>query len=281
MQITLSLNYRYFNLFLKNTILNPLFLPMMEGGLAIKLVTLLVVGIFMGGLNTLAGGGSLLSLPLLIFLGLDGPTANGTNRLSIISQSFFAIQGFRSRGISTHPFNLWFGFAALAGAIPGAIIAVNIDAEMFNKVLAVIMLVLISTLVYDPFKKTEHAAELLSKGRFATSLVAVFGIGLYIGFIQAGAGIMVVLTMVLVHRFSLAKANYIKIWVTLLANGIAMAIFIFKGLIDWPFAIALSSGAAMGGWLGSRFAIDKGERFVRPILIVMTIIMALRLLDVI
>jgi len=253
----------------------------MEDALAIKLVTLLVVGIFMGGLNTLAGGGSLLSLPLLIFLGLDGPTANGTNRLSIISQSFFAVQGFRSRGISTHPYNLWLGFAALLGAIPGAIIAVNIDAEMFNKVLAVIMLLLISTLVYNPFKKAEHAAELLGKGRLATSLVAVFCIGLYIGFIQAGAGIMVVLTMVLVHRFSLAKANYIKIWVTLLANGIAMAVFIFKGLIDWPFAIALSSGAAMGGWLGSRFAIDKGERFVRPILIVMTVIMALRLLDVI
>lgn len=246
----------------------------------ISIITLTFVGVLMGGLNTLAGGGSLITLPLLIFMGLDGPTANGTNRLSIVAQSFFAIQGYRSKGVSTYPYNLWLGFAALAGAIPGAFIAVSINPDVFNKVLAIIMLVVIGTLVYNPFAKGTPAVERLGKGRLITSLVAVFCIGLYIGFIQAGAGIMVIMLMVLVHRFSLVKANHIKIWVTLLANGMAMAIFVYKGLVQWDFALALSAGSALGGWLSSRFAIDKGDRFVRPVLIVMTIIMALKLLGV-
>lgn len=250
----------------------------MDADLLIKIVILVIVGVFMGGINTLAGGGSLITLPLLIFMGLDGPTANGTNRLSIVTQSFFAIQGYRSKGVSTYPYNIWLALAALAGAIPGAIIAVKIDAEMFNRVLAVIMLVVIATLIYNPFKKNQSLIELISTKRLRLSLFIVFCIGLYIGFIQAGAGIMVIMTMVMVHRFSLVKANYIKIWVTLVANGMAMAIFIYKGMVQWEFAIALSVGSALGGWLSSRFAIEKGDKIIRPILIVMTIVMALKLL---
>lgn len=252
----------------------------MDSYLLLKIVSLTIVGIFMGGLNTLAGGGSLITLPLLIFMGLDGPTANGTNRLSIVTQSFFAIQGYRSKGVNTYPYNLWLALAALAGAIPGAILAVKIDAEIFNKVLAIIMLVVITSLVYNPFKKSLAPVELVSPQRLWLSIFIVFCIGLYIGFIQAGAGIMVIITMILVHRFSLVKANHIKIWVTLLANAMAMAIFIFKGMIHWEFAIALSAGSALGGWLSSRFAIEKGDKFIRPILIAMTLVMALKLLAV-
>ncbi len=252
----------------------------MDIELLFKITVLCIVGVFMGGINTLAGGGSLITLPLLIFMGLDGPTANGTNRLSIVTQSFFAIQGYSSRGVSTYPYNLWLALAALAGAIPGAILAVKIDAEIFNRVLAIIMLVVITTLIYNPFKKNEHLQELVSPKRLWLSLFIVFCIGLYIGFIQAGAGIMVIMVVVLVHRFSIIKANHIKIWVTLLANAMAMTIFVFKGMIHWEFALALSAGSALGGWLSSRFAIEKGDKIVRPILIIMTIIMALKLLNI-
>jgi uncharacterized membrane protein YfcA len=252
----------------------------MEIELLFQIIILGIVGVFMGGINTLAGGGSLITLPLLIFMGLDGPTANGTNRLSIVTQSFFAIQGYKSKGVNTYPYNLWLGLAALAGAIPGAILAVKIDAEIFNRVLAIIMLVVITTLIYNPFKKNEPLLELISPKRLWLSIFIVFCIGLYIGFIQAGAGIMVIMTMMFIHKFSLVKANYIKIWVTLLANAMAMAIFIFKGLIHWEFALALSVGSALGGWLSSRIAIEKGDNFIRPILIIMTIIMALKLLAV-
>ena len=97
---------------------------------------LIAVGFAVGFINTVAGGGSLLSLPVLIFLGLPPSVANGTNRVAIVIQTFIGVAGFRSKGVTTFPFNLYLGISALLGAIIGAQIAVDINGETFNKLLA-------------------------------------------------------------------------------------------------------------------------------------------------
>ena len=111
---------------------------------------LIGVGFAVGFINTVAGGGSLLSLPTLIFLGLPPAVANGTNRVAIIFQTASATAGFRSKGVSTYPFNLYLGIAALLGAIIGARIAVDVDGQTFNRVLAIIMVAVILIIIFKP-----------------------------------------------------------------------------------------------------------------------------------
>ena len=104
---------------------------------------LIIIGFIAGGINTIAGGGSLLTLPILIFLGLPPNMANGTNRIAILFQNIFTTAGFKSKGVVTFPFSIYVGISALIGSLIGAQIAVDIKGETFNKVLAIIMVVIV------------------------------------------------------------------------------------------------------------------------------------------
>ena len=106
-----------------------------------EVLILIVSGFIAGVINTLAGGGSLLTLPILIFLGLPPGVANGTNRIGILMQSISGTLGYKSKGISTYPFNLYLGISASIGAIIGAQIAIDIQGDLFNKILAIIIVV--------------------------------------------------------------------------------------------------------------------------------------------
>ena len=110
----------------------------------LELILLAFIGLVTGVINTLAGGGSLLTLPMLIFLGLPPSVANGTNRIAILIQSIVTNAGFRSKGINTYPFSIYFGISATLGAILGAQLAIEIDGALFNKILANILICLLS-----------------------------------------------------------------------------------------------------------------------------------------
>lgn len=243
-------------------------------------VILFAIGIVVGAINTVAGGGSLITLPLLIFMGLDPVTANGTNRLSILTQSIFGIAGFKSKGVSNMRYGIWLGISAMLGAIPGAIFAVEIDDGVFKTVLAIIMLVVMITLIYNPFKGKEPEPERMSRGRLIASIIIFFFIGAYVGFIQAGAGFLIIATLTVVNRFDLLRTNNIKLWVVLWCTILALSIFMFNGRIDWPYAIALAGGSALGSWVTSRFAATKGDKWIRPVLVLMILVMSLKLLGV-
>ena len=107
---------------------------------------LFLVGISTGIINTLAGGGSLLTLPVLIFMGLPSNVANGTNRIAIVLQSFVGTVGYRSKGVSTFPFNIYLGISAFFGSLIGAQIAVDIEGVTFNRILSIIMLIVVSVI---------------------------------------------------------------------------------------------------------------------------------------
>ena len=131
----------------------------------LQYLLLIVIGFVVGFINTIAGGGSLISLPFLIFMGLPPAVANGTNRVAIVIQTFMATMGFRSKGISTFPFNTYIGLSALLGAIIGAKIAVDIDEGIFNKVLAIIMLVVMLIIIFKPDLNLAERTEKLT-GRY-------------------------------------------------------------------------------------------------------------------
>ena len=123
---------------------------------------LILAGFTVGFINTIAGGASLISLPILIFLGLPPAVANGTNRVAITIQTAMGVAGFKSKGISTFPFNVYLGIAAFFGAIIGAQIAVDIKGETFNRILAGIMIAVVILILFKPKVKIDDVKERLT-----------------------------------------------------------------------------------------------------------------------
>ena len=158
-------------------------------------ILLIVVGFAVGFINTIAGGGTLLSLPVLIFLGLPPNVANGTNRVAIIIQTAFATAGFKSKGVTTFPFNAYLGASALLGAIIGARIAVDIDGAVFNKILAVIMIAVVLIVFFKPEINLKDVNERLTGKYLWLGMLAFFIFGIYGGFINAGIGFIIILAL--------------------------------------------------------------------------------------
>jgi len=243
----------------------------------VEIVILIVVGFIAGAINTIAGGGSLLALPILIFLGLPPNIANGTNRIAIIFQNIFTTAGFKSKGVKTFPFSIYVGISALIGAIIGAQIAVDIKGETFNKILAVIMVVVVLYMVFKSKFKHINDVEKTTGKHLWLSIVLFFFVGIYGGFIQAGVGFIMLLILSSVNNISLVKSNAIKVMVALIYTFSAIAVFIYNDAINWRMGLTLAIGNSLGGWFASRWSVKKGDGMIRNFLIVMVIIMAIKL----
>ena len=159
------------------------------------LVLLVIIGFIAGGINIVAGGGSLLTLPMLIFLGLPPNVANGTNRIAIIIQNIFAVSGFKSKGVSAFPYSIYLAISASIGAIIGALIAVDIKGDLFNKILAVIMVIIVIYMVFKRKTSIEELLERITGKYFWLGILAFFFVGIYGGFIQAGVGFIMLLAL--------------------------------------------------------------------------------------
>ena len=243
----------------------------------LELVLLVFIGLITGVINTLAGGGSLLTLPMLIFLGLPPSVANGTNRIAILIQSIVTNAGFRSKGVNTYPFSIYFGISATIGAIIGAQMAVEIDGDLFNKILAIIMVVVVAYLVFNRKAKLEDLVERVSGKHLWTSIILFFFVGIYGGFIQAGVGFLMLLVLSGINRFSLVKSNALKIVITGIYTVFAVIIFVMNDKINWEYGLILAFGNAVGGWFASRWSVSKGDGLVKIFLVIMVIIMAIKL----
>lgn len=240
-------------------------------------VLLVVVGFAVGFINTIAGGGSLLSLPTLIFLGLPPAVANGTNRVAIVIQTAMATAGFKSKGISTYPFNLYLGISAFLGAIIGARIAVDIKGETFNRILAIVMLAVVLIIIFKPKMKLADMQERLTGKYLWWSVIVFFFFGIYGGFINAGLGFLMILFMHFVNRMNLVRVNATKVVVVFVYMLSALAVFAFNDKVNWKLGFILAIGNGSGAWVASRFSVKKGDGFIKSFLVVMVVVMAIKL----
>jgi uncharacterized membrane protein YfcA len=225
----------------------------------------------------MAGGGSLLTLPLLIFLGLPPATANGTNRIAIIVSASSATLGFRSKNINTFPLSIYLGIAAFFGALIGSRIAVEIDGLLFNKILAIIMIVVVVLMVFKPNYKVDLLQARTAGKTLIWSMVAFFFIGIYGGFINAGIGFIIMLFLNYVNKLDLVRVNATKVTLVLIYTTAALATFILSGHIDLKYGIALAVGNAAGAFFASRYAVKKGEGVIKTVMMVMVVAMSVKL----
>jgi uncharacterized membrane protein YfcA len=225
----------------------------------------------------MAGGGSLLTLPLLIFLGLPPATANGTNRIAIMVSTSSATLGFRSKNINTFPLSIYLGIAAFFGALIGSRIAVEIDGLLFNKILAIIMIVVVVLMVFKPSYKADLLQARTTGKTLMWSMVAFFFIGIYGGFINAGIGFIIMLFLNYVNKLDLVRVNATKVTLVLIYTTAALATFIFSGHINLKYGIALAVGNAAGAFFASRYAVKKGEGVIKTVMMVMVVAMSVKL----
>jgi len=242
-----------------------------------ELLILFGVGILAGVINVMAGGGSSLTLPALIFLGLDSATANGTNRIGILIQSIFATLSFRKEKITGLNLGLRLAALTIPGAILGAFLAVRITDRWFQIILGVVMIgVLLSMLI--PQSKNLVTTERGQK----TWLVypAMFAIGFYGGFIQVGVGILIMAVLYHLMRMNLVFVNMHKVFITLIFTVPALLIFMWTDNVDWILGLALAAGNGLGGWWTARISVKGGEKVIRYVMIVAIFIIALKLFGV-
>jgi hypothetical protein len=233
-------------------------------------------GVFAGFVNTVAGGGSFFSFPLLILLGVPAHVANGTIRVTVVMQNLVAVPTY-ARGGYFRPKQV----ALLAGvtipfAILGSLVAVRMDPEPFRKVCAVLLIIVVGTLFLSPRSWTRAVA--LERIRWPGAVLGTAAVGLYGGFFQLGAGIPFLAVAVLIGGWDLVTANSLKVGVILLYTIVAVGIFASYGQIDWMAGVSLGLGNMLGAWLGARLAVRSGTGWIRWVMVAMGLLAVWKLL---
>ena len=241
-------------------------------------ILLFVIGSAAGFLNVLAGGGSSLTLPALIFLGLDASVANGTNRVAVLVQNISAVYSFKRENYNESKLSLKLALLTLPGAIIGSIAAVKISDKTFETILGIVMIgVTISLLIPMPKQK---AANSKTKVHTLPMYLSMLVIGFYGAFIQVGVGFLLMAGLHYLMKLDLVRVNMHKVFIVLIFTIPAIILFILTDNVNWTMAISLSLGNAFGAWWSAKVSVRKGEKFIKMILIAAVLIMALKLLKV-
>ncbi len=242
----------------------------------IEYVILFVAGCVAGILNVIAGGGSFLTLPLLIFLGLPAVVANGTNRVGIVLQNIGAVWGFHRHGIVEWPSLLWAAVPATFGSVLGSWAALMVGDQEFKKILALLMVAVTLWTLWDPLsKQNRHQQPSGTFRNFALGL-GFFLVGIYGGFVQAGVGFLILAVTTLVG-VDLVRGNAIKVLSVLVFTAVSLFIFAWDGKVHWPMGLALAAGTVLGGLVGVRLAVRKGHAWVRGFVTATVLLFAVKL----
>ena len=233
------------------------------------------VGFCSGFLNVLAGGGSLLSIPLLVFMGLDVSVANATNRVGVLFQNVVAAHQFRKKSLVTVRDSAFFGLPAMAGALVGTFGAVNLDERYLSIAVAILITAMAVLLLVKPDMWEREREVPISKWVVAAFM---FVIGIYGGFVQAGVGFFLLWAIVGGAGKDLLHANALKVVIVALFTALSLAIFLYHGLVDFYLGMLLAIGNFVGGAMGARFAILKGNRWLRWILSIVVTASAIQML---
>jgi hypothetical protein len=243
-----------------------------------QIILLGVLGVGAGWLNVMAGGGSLLTVPVMVFMGIPGPVANGTNRIGILLQNLSAVTAFRKKGYSDFKLSLSLAAVACVGASAGAMIGTRLEGEWFNRVLALVMIGVIIIMATDKKRPPVENGDEGKPRNLVLGHALMLGAGLWGGFIQIGVGFV---RMPILHRvmgLDLVRVNMHKVFIVLAYTLIALTVFASQVEILWSAGLALALGTMTGGWLGAHMTTSHGEVWIRRVLYLALTAMIIKLL---
>jgi len=230
-----------------------------------QIFVLSLVGILAGWLNVMAGGGSLLTVPVMLFMGIPGPVANGTNRIAILAQNITAVSTFRRRGFSDFKLSLSLATAAAVGALGGASLGVHLQGEWFDRVLALVMVGVMILMATGQDRVKPVGGDAKAKNLLLGHLLMV-GAGFWGGFIQIGVGFILMPILHRVMGLDLVRVNMHKVFVVLVFTIVALAVFASQLELLWWTGLGLAVGNSIGGWLGAHTTVTHGEKLIRRVL---------------
>ena len=241
-----------------------------------KFGLLFAAGIASGWINVLAGGGSILSVPIMVFLGMPGPVANGTNRIGIIAQNIMAVWGFFRKGFSDFKLSASLAACASVGAFFGANVGVRLEGVWFERTLALIMLGILIIMMTGAGQKP--VSDTGKPRNLILGHILFIGAGFWGGFIQIGVGLIQMPILNRVMGLDLVRVNMHKVFVALVFSIVALAVFASQVEIEWVLGVALAAGYAIGGWLGASATVKKGAPLIRKVFYLALVAMAVKLL---
>lgn len=242
---------------------------------SVELIAVFAAGLAAGFLNVMAGGGSLLTLPVLLFVGLPAPLANGTNRLAILVQNVVATVSFRREGIREVRAALPVALLTIPGAIAGAFLAVRVSDALFRAILAGVLVLSVIGIFASPRRDVPAGAA--ARRLTLPAVLSFLGIGFYGGFIQAGVGILIMGVLHGLLHVHLVRVNAWKVIVVLVFSVPALTVFIATGNVDWVTGGVLTAGTSLGAVAGARVSVRRGERAIRWVVAAALLLMAGRL----
>lgn len=246
----------------------------------VEAILLIIAGLMVGFINTLAGGGSIISLSLLIMLGLPAPIANGTNRIAIFLQTLAATSSFRQQKVLDAKKALYLGIPSIFGSILGAKIAVDIDEKVFERAIAIILLMMMIIILAKPKRWLKGREELVHRKVNIWQIILFFFIGVYGGFIHVGVGYFLLAGIVLGAGYDLVKANAIKVMVVLLYAPFTLLVFILNDQVAYGYGLVMAIGNVSGAIIASRLAVTKGTLFVQWVMVAVILLTSAHLLGI-
>ena len=229
-------------------------------------------GLVAGIINTMAGGGSALTVPLLVLAGVPGNQANGSNRVGILTSSAAAVVSFRHSKATDISGVAKVLVPTVVGSVVGSYAISQLADDTFETIFGLLMIPIVILTVIKPKPKPDATP-------WSTRVTALVftGIGLYGGAFQAGVG-LVLLVALTRAGYDLVAANNVKVLVNLVVVVCALPVFIVQGNVVWAPALVLAVGFMFGGWFGAKLAVRGGEQLVRIFMIVAALFLAGRLL---
>ena len=219
-------------------------------------------GLAAGVINTMAGGGSTITVPLLVFAGVPGTYANGSNRVGILPACLAAVLSLRRLGVSGFRDARIIFLPVLFGSLAGSLLINKLGDDQFERLFAFLVIPIVILTLMPPAPK-----ESKSSWKRSTIILIFFVVGLYGGAIQAGVGLVMVLALSR-SGFDLVTANSIKVMINAFVTVVALPVFIFSGKISWGPALVLAAGLTAGGWIGAKWTVEGGERVVRWVMVI-------------
>ena len=243
-----------------------------------------LAGVLTGIINTLAGSGSLITLPIFIFMcGLPADVANGTNRIGAFFQSSIGYASFHRTGHANLQGFGWLLIPGIIGAIIGASLATDLSPKLMNTIIGGLMIFMLGVLLVNPKKWFMESTASAAKNKKPLILFIFFLIGMYAGFIQAGSGIFLMAALVLGAHYSLTASTGLKLIFIFLINIPAIIIFYINGDIHFGFGFLMAIWQTIGALIGVRFAtkVPKASFYIHKLLIIIVLISALKFFGII
>ena len=245
-------------------------------------ILITVAGITGGFFNVVAGGGSLLTVPSLLFLDCSGPVANGTNRIAILSQNVTAAYTFFRNGYSNLRLSLTLAAATIPGAILGAYVGTRLDGKWFDYTVAAVMLAVMTSMAVpvrgSAVVNSSDGLKKISPRRLLAGHIAMVLVGLWGGFIQIGIGFIIMPVMHKILGLDLVSANMNKTFIIAVYTLAALLVFANNVELEWVLGLFLAFGMALGGMIGAKASVSFGGAFIKLILFMALSLMIVKLI---